>query len=96
MVAENCLRKNEFGCNGRCKLPATLTDRTGETFTVVQEYGCRNVILNGKVLYFGLFTSPLRRKVGICVKKFSAITKQARVKNQRILPAGFWREGCYK
>lgn len=61
MVAENCLRKNEFGCNGRCKLPATLTDRTGETFTVVQEYGCRNVILNGKVLYFGDRLDELRR-----------------------------------
>lgn len=52
MVSENCLRRNELGCTGRCKLPTTLTDRTGETFLILPERGCRNLIVNGKPLYF--------------------------------------------
>ena len=48
MVSENCLRRNELGCTGRCKLPTTLTDRTGETFLILPERGCRNLIVNSK------------------------------------------------
>lgn len=51
MVAENCLAKAGTGCSGRCKLPIALRDRQGESFPVLPEPHCRNLIANSKTLY---------------------------------------------
>ncbi len=52
MLSQNCLYKNEFTCNSKCKLPATLTDRQGEDFIVMRDAPfCRNTVLNAKTLY---------------------------------------------
>ena len=50
MVSDQCIIKNSAGaCN--CQNPASLSDRTGQLFPVVKEFGCRNVILNAHKLF---------------------------------------------
>ena len=50
MVSDQCIIKNSAGhCN--CENPVTLSDRTGQCFPVVKEFGCRNVIYNAHKLF---------------------------------------------
>lgn len=50
MVSDQCIIKNSAGqCN--CQNPVSLSDRTGQLFPVVKEFGCRNVILNAHKLF---------------------------------------------
>lgn len=50
MVTENCIVKSATGhCS--CENFPGITDRTGFTFPVVKEFGCRSVILNSKKLF---------------------------------------------
>lgn len=51
MVFENCaIRRRTGKCT--CKEGrTTLTDRMGQTFTLVPEFGCRNTLLNSKPLF---------------------------------------------
>jgi putative protease len=50
MITENCIIKNSAGvCT--CDNFSGLTDRQGALFPVVQEYKCRNVVLNSKKLF---------------------------------------------
>ena len=52
MVSDQCIIKNSAGqCN--CQNAVSLSDRTGELFPVVKEFGCRNVILNAHKLFLG-------------------------------------------
>lgn len=52
MVSDQCIIKNSAEqCN--CQNAASLSDRTGELFPVVKEFGCRNVILNAHKLFLG-------------------------------------------
>ncbi|MGE4484904.1 MAG: DUF3656 domain-containing protein, partial [Oscillospiraceae bacterium] len=50
MLTENCIVKNAAGLCSCDNFPG-LTDRTGFTFPVVREYGCRSVVLNCKKLF---------------------------------------------
>ncbi|MBQ2697827.1 MAG: U32 family peptidase, partial [Clostridia bacterium] len=64
MLTENCLGKNAGGCQGDCKLPARITDRTGAAYPVFHDGdSCRNLLLNPKTLWLAdrreLFTSGL-------------------------------------
>ncbi|MCL1829143.1 MAG: U32 family peptidase [Oscillospiraceae bacterium] len=50
MVSEHCIIKNSAGscaCDGTNR----LTDRMGNEFPIVREFGCRNVILNSNKLF---------------------------------------------
>lgn len=50
MVSDQCIIKNSAGrCS--CQTPGQLSDRTGNVFPVVQEFGCRNVIYNAHKLF---------------------------------------------
>lgn len=50
MISDQCIIKNSAGqCN--CQNPVTLSDRTGQLFPVMKEFGCRNVILNTHKLF---------------------------------------------
>ncbi len=50
MVTDQCIIKNSAGsCN--CSNPTMLTDRTGQAFYVMKEFGCRNVIYNAHKLF---------------------------------------------
>ena len=50
MLTENCIVKTSTGvCS--CDNFSGLTDRQGALFPVVQEYKCRNVVLNSKKLF---------------------------------------------
>lgn len=50
MVSDQCIIKNSAGqCN--CQNSVSLSDRTGQLFPVVKEFGCRNVILNAHKLF---------------------------------------------
>ncbi len=50
MVTAQCIVKSgEGACS--CDAPASLSDRTGDVFPVVREFGCRNVIYNAHKLY---------------------------------------------
>jgi len=52
MVSDQCIIKNSAGqCN--CQNAVSLSDRTGQIFPVVKEFGCRNVILNAHKLFLG-------------------------------------------
>ena len=59
MLTERCFIKENFGCQ-RCK-SAALTDRRGERFPLVYEYGHRNLILNSRITYIGDKPSELSR-----------------------------------
>lgn len=51
MVFENCAIRRR---TGKCTCeqgPTTLTDRTGQTFALIAEFGCRNTLLNSKPLF---------------------------------------------
>ena len=52
MCVRNCVKKKHIACseNGHGK-PYVLTDRTSRKFFVTCEYGCRNRIWNGDVLW---------------------------------------------
>ena len=50
MVSDQCIIHESSGrCT--CQTPAQLTDRTGNVFPVVKEFGCRIVIYNAHKLY---------------------------------------------
>ena len=50
MVSDQCVIRHSSGrCS--CQTPAQLSDRTGNVFPVVKEFGCRNVIYNAHKLY---------------------------------------------
>ena len=50
MISDQCIIRNSAGtCN--CKNAVTLSDRTGQTFPVLREFGCRNAIYNAHKLY---------------------------------------------
>ncbi len=54
MITENCIISNRTGgkCRHGCQTqPNLLTDRRGAGFPVVQAWGCRNELLNSKILY---------------------------------------------
>ncbi len=53
MITENCLHRNRTGgkCKHGCDDAASLTDRKGAAFPVLRTWGCRNELLNSKVLY---------------------------------------------
>lgn len=50
MVTENCIIKNSAGACS-CGGFSGLVDRSGFTFPVIKEYGCRNILLNSKKLF---------------------------------------------
>ena len=50
MVSDQCIIKNSAGqCN--CQNSVSLSDRAGQNFPVMREYGCRNVIFNAHKLF---------------------------------------------
>lgn len=51
MLTERCFIKENFGCDACGK--AYLTDRRGERFPLMREFGHRNLILNSAVTYMG-------------------------------------------
>lgn len=60
MISEQCIIKNSAGrCN--CHNSVFLSDRTGQSFPVMREFGCRNVIYNSHKLY-------LADKADDCIK----------------------------
>ncbi len=59
MITERCFIKDSFGCD-RCD-NAALTDRRGEKFPLMREFGHRNLIVNSAVTYMGDRQGELRR-----------------------------------
>jgi len=51
MITERCFIKENFGCQN-CH-SAALTDRIGEKFPIMGEFGHRNIILNSQITYMG-------------------------------------------
>ena len=50
MVSDQCVIRQSAG-RCACSVPAQMSDRTGNVFHVVKEFGCRNVIYNAHKLY---------------------------------------------
>lgn len=76
MVMENCIIANEHGCrtkdlHGTCRTLHTLIDRRGESFPVVSVFGCRNEILNGKILYLADKTEYRRCELAYARLRFT-------------------------
>ncbi len=59
MLTERCFIKDGFGC-GSCGSTA-LTDRVGERFPMLREWGHRNLILNSGITYMGDRPDELRK-----------------------------------
>ena len=51
MVSDQCVIRQSAGRCNCAAGPAQMSDRTGNVFHVVKEYGCRNVIYNAHKLY---------------------------------------------
>lgn len=51
MITERCFIRDCVGCSECGKF--SLTDRLGEKFPIIKEYGHRNLILNSRVTYMG-------------------------------------------
>ncbi len=51
MIFENCAIKRKTGKCTCTKATTYLTDRKGEKFALLPEYGCRNTLINSKPLY---------------------------------------------
>lgn len=50
MISDQCVIRQSAG-RCACAAPAQMSDRTGNVFHVVKDFGCRNVILNAHKLY---------------------------------------------
>ena len=50
MITENCIVHSALGAHA-CDSFSGITDRTGATFPVMREYGCRNTVYNSKKLF---------------------------------------------
>ena len=59
MITERCFIKENFGCD-KCD-KAVLTDRKGEKFPMMREYGHRNLIINSTLTYMGDKQDELHR-----------------------------------
>ena len=59
MITERCFIKENFGCD-KCDR-AALTDRKGEKFPMMREYGHRNLIINSALTYMGDKQDELHR-----------------------------------
>ncbi len=104
MITENCIVKNQLGqCN--CQTPQELKDRTGTKFPVIRAPGCRNEILNSKVLFLadrqqeycrlGLWASRLSFTVETaeqCVQVFQRYTGQNRWTPENLTRGLYYRE----
>ena len=51
MIFENCAIRRRTGKCTCGDAPCSLTDRTGKSFRLLPEYGCRNTLLNSQPLY---------------------------------------------
>lgn len=51
MIFENCAIRRRTGKCTCEDAPCSLTDRTGKSFRLLPEYGCRNTLLNSQPLY---------------------------------------------
>ncbi len=75
MITENCIIKNSMGvCT--CDNFSGLTDRQGALFPVVQEYKCRNVVLNSKKLFLA-DKRDLTAKLGLWAERLMFTTENA-------------------
>lgn len=50
MVYKNCIMKDRVKC-GECEKGVKLHDRKDEDFILLNEFGCRNILLNAKTTY---------------------------------------------
>lgn len=73
MVFENCaIRRRTGKCTCEQGL-TTLTDRTGQTFALIPEFGCRNTLLNSKPLF--LADKPDWKKAGAAYGRICLTTE---------------------
>ena len=76
MLTERCFMKESFGCD-RCG-KVSLTDRYGEKFPILPEYGHRNLILNSRPTYMGDKKNELSKaSIRACHFIFSTETRES-------------------
>ena len=75
MITENCIVHNHSGQHV-CGNVNLLTDRKGERFPVVKAYGCRNEILNSKILFLADKQSDWTR-LGLWAARLQFTTENA-------------------
>ncbi len=83
MITENCVLSNGSGgtCMRACESGQNLlTDRRGARFPVVRAYGCRNEILNSKVLYLADKPEDLPLGIGSLRLRFTLETPETCVR----------------
>ena len=76
MMIENCVIKNHTGkCS--CQTPTQIIDRTGKSFPLIRELGCRNVLLNSNKLFLADKKNDYR-KLGLFSARLMFTTENPR------------------
>ncbi|MCC8121645.1 MAG: U32 family peptidase [Oscillospiraceae bacterium] len=104
MLTEHCIIENHLGACG-CQENRSLVDRTGARFPVIKAPGCRNEILNSKVLFLadrqqdycrlGLWATRLRFTVETaqqCVQVLQRYCGQGRWAPEELTRGLYYRE----
>ncbi len=76
MICENCVIKAQTGVCG-CKNNRVLVDRTGVSFPIVPEFGCRTGILNSQKIFLADKHRDFE-KLGLTYARLSFTTENAR------------------
>ena len=71
MITENCVTRNTVGCTHG--VGSILTDRTGQQFPVLCEYGCRSEMQNAKPLF--LADKPEYQRIGLTYARLRFTTE---------------------
>ncbi|MBR0144209.1 MAG: U32 family peptidase [Clostridia bacterium] len=51
MLTENCISRNHYGVCDKCETQRMITGRDGETYPILGEPGCRNLLLDSRKIY---------------------------------------------
>ena len=76
MISDQCVIRNSAG-RCACAAPAQMSDRTGNVFHVVKDFGCRNVVLNAHKLYLADRRSDVE-STGVWGQRLLFTTESAR------------------
>lgn len=76
MICENCVIKAQTGVCG-CKNNRVLVDRTGASFPIVPEFGCRTGILNSQKIFLADKCRDFE-KLGLMYARLSFTTENAK------------------
>ena len=61
MLTENCISRNHYGVCDKCETQRMITGRDGETYPILGEPGCRNLLLDSRKVFLADRAEDLER-----------------------------------